>query len=68
VLHTAAENITKETGSFILNREHLTMAENKVPRNIFGLKKQGVTGGLRKLYNEELHNLSFSSNIITVIK
>jgi hypothetical protein len=66
-LHTAAENITKETDSFTLNREHLTMAENKVPRNIFGLMKQGVTGGLR-LYNEELHNLSFSSNIITVIK
>jgi hypothetical protein len=30
--------------------------ENRVLRIIFGPKPDGVTGGWRKLYNEELHN------------
>jgi hypothetical protein len=32
------------------------------------LRRYEVTGGWRKLYNEELHNLYSSPSIITVIK
>jgi hypothetical protein len=31
--------------------------ENRVLRKIFGLKRDEVTGGWRKLCNEELHDL-----------
>jgi hypothetical protein len=34
----------------------------------FGLKRDGVTGGWRKLHNEELHNLYSSLSIIRMIK
>jgi hypothetical protein len=37
-------------------------------RRIFGLKRDGVTGGWRKLHNEELHNLYYSPSIIRIIK
>jgi hypothetical protein len=30
--------------------------ENRVPRRIFGPKRDDVTGDWRKLHNEELHN------------
>jgi hypothetical protein len=33
------------------------MFENRVLRRIFGLKGDDVTGGWRKVHNEELHNL-----------
>jgi hypothetical protein len=39
-----------------------------MPRKIFGPKIDEVTGGWRKLHNEELHNLYSSSRIIRVIK
>jgi hypothetical protein len=42
--------------------------ENRVLRRIFGLKRDEVTGGWRKLHNEELHNLYSSPNIIRLIK
>jgi hypothetical protein len=42
--------------------------ENSVLRRIFGPKRDGVTGGWRKLYNEELHNLHSSPSIIRIIK
>jgi hypothetical protein len=35
---------------------------------IFGPKRDKVTGGWRRLHNEELHNLYSSPNIIRVIK
>jgi hypothetical protein len=38
-----------------------------VLRRIFGSKRDGVTEGWRKLYNEELHNLYFSPRIIRII-
>jgi hypothetical protein len=38
------------------------------PPNIFGPKRDEVTGGWRKLHNEELHKLYFSSSIIRLIK
>jgi hypothetical protein len=44
------------------------MFENRVMRRIFGPKRNEVTGGWRKLHNEELHNLCFSPNIIRIIK
>jgi hypothetical protein len=39
-----------------------------VLRRIFGPKRDEVTGGWRKLHNEELHNSYSSSNIISIIK
>jgi hypothetical protein len=42
--------------------------ENRVLRRIFGLKRDEVTGGRRKLYNEELDNLYSSPSIIRMIK
>jgi hypothetical protein len=42
--------------------------ENRVLRRIFGPKRDEVTGGWRKLHNEELHNLYFSPSIIRMIK
>jgi hypothetical protein len=42
--------------------------ENRVLRRIFGPKRDEVTGGWRKLHNEELHNLYSSPNIIGMIK
>jgi hypothetical protein len=42
--------------------------ENRVPRRIFGPKRDEVTGEWRKLHNEELHNLYSSPDIIRQIK
>jgi hypothetical protein len=42
--------------------------ENRVLRRIFGRKRDEVTGGWRKLHNEELHNLYSSPSIIRMIK
>jgi hypothetical protein len=42
--------------------------ENRVLRRIFGPKRDEMTGDLRKLHNEELHNLYSSPNIINMIK
>jgi hypothetical protein len=42
--------------------------ENGVLRRIFGPKRDEVTGGWRKLHNEEFHNLYFSPSIIRMIK
>jgi hypothetical protein len=38
------------------------VSENRVLRRIFGQKRDEVTGDLRKLHNEELHNLYSSPN------
>jgi hypothetical protein len=37
-------------------------------RRIFGPKRDEVTGGWRKLRNEELHNLLYSPSIMRMIK
>jgi hypothetical protein len=42
--------------------------ENRVLRRIFVPKRDGVSGGLRKLHNEELHNLYSSPSIIKIKK
>jgi hypothetical protein len=44
------------------------MFENRVLRNIFGSKRDEVTGGWRKLPNEEFHDFSSSPSIIGIIK
>jgi hypothetical protein len=41
--------------------------ENRVLRRIFSPKRDEVMGGLRKLHNEELHNLYSSPSIIRMI-
>jgi hypothetical protein len=52
-----------------LREEHrLREFENRVLRRLFGPKRDEVTGGWRKLYNEELHNLYSSQSIIRMIK
>jgi hypothetical protein len=58
-----------ETWSLTLRGEHnLRVFENRVLRRIFRPKRDGVTGGWRKLHNEELHNLYSLPSIIRVIK
>jgi hypothetical protein len=58
-----------ETCSLVLRVEHrLRMFEINVLRRIFGSRRHEVTGGWRKLHNEENHNLYFSSNIIKMGK
>jgi hypothetical protein len=42
--------------------------ENRVLWRLFGPKRDGVTGGWRKLRNVELHNLYSSPNMIRMIK
>jgi hypothetical protein len=39
-----------------------------VLRKIFGAKRDEVTGGSRKLHNEELRNLYYLLNVIGMIK
>jgi hypothetical protein len=53
-----------ETWSLTVRKEH----KLRVLRRIFGPKLDGVTGGWRKLHNEELHNLYSSPSIIRIIK
>jgi hypothetical protein len=58
-----------ETWSLTLREEHrLGVFENKVLRRIFGPKKGEVTGGWRKLHNEELRDLCSSPIIIRIMK
>jgi hypothetical protein len=42
--------------------------ENRVLRRIFAPKRDEVTGGSRKLHNEELHNLYSLPSIIRMTK
>jgi hypothetical protein len=57
------------TWSVTLREEHKQrIFEDRVLRRLFGPKRDGVTGGWRKLHNEELHNLYSSSSIIRIIK
>jgi hypothetical protein len=42
----------------------LRVFENRVQRRILGAMRDGVTGELRKLHEEEIYNFYSSSNII----
>jgi hypothetical protein len=56
------------TWSLTLREEHrLRVFESRVRRRIFGPKRDEVTGGWRKLHNEELHDLYSSPSIVKVI-
>jgi hypothetical protein len=58
-----------ETWSLTLREEHrLRVFENKMLSKIFGPKRDEVTGGWRKLNNEELRDLYSSPSIIRIIK
>jgi hypothetical protein len=46
----------------------LRVFENGGLRRIFGPKRDEVTGGWRKLHNDELHSLYSSPSIIRMIK
>jgi len=46
----------------------LKVFDNRVPRRIFGPKRDEVTGEWRKLHNEELNGLYCSPNTVRVIK
>jgi hypothetical protein len=58
-----------DTWSLTLREVHrLRVFEKVALRRVFGLKREEVTGGWRKLHNEELHNLYSSPSIIRMIK
>jgi len=58
-----------ETWSFtFIEDRRLSVFENRVPRIIFGSKRDEVTGEWRKLHNEELNDLYCSPNIVRVTK
>jgi hypothetical protein len=58
-----------ETWSLTLREEHrLRVSENKVLRRILVPKRDELTGGWRKLHNEELHDLYSSTSIIRIIR
>jgi hypothetical protein len=51
-----------------MEEHRLRVSENRVLRRISGTKRYEVTGGWRKLHNEELHSLHCSPDIIRMIK
>jgi hypothetical protein len=58
-----------ETWSLTLREEHrLKVFENEALRRIFGPNRDEVTGGWRKLYNEELRDLYSSPSMTRIIK
>jgi hypothetical protein len=53
----------------VLREEHkLWVCENRVVRKIFRVKMDEMTGGCRKLHNEELHVSFYLPNIIRIMK
>jgi hypothetical protein len=54
--------------SDIREQQRLKVYGNRVLRRIFGSMRDEVTGGWRKLHNEELHTLYKSPSIIRMIK
>jgi hypothetical protein len=58
-----------ETWSLTLREEHgLRVFGNRVPRRLFGPKRDEVTERWRKLHNEEINDLYSSPSIIRTIK
>jgi hypothetical protein len=58
-----------ETWSLTLREERrLRVFENRVPRRVFGPKRDEVTEEWRKLHNEELNDLYSLPNIVRVVK
>jgi hypothetical protein len=58
-----------ETSSLTSREEHrLRVFEKRVLRRIFGPEREDVKRGLRKLHNEEFHDLYSSPNNIRLLK
>jgi hypothetical protein len=58
-----------ETWSLTLREQHrLRVFENRALGSIFRPRRDEVTGGWRKLHNEELHDLHSSPSIVRIIK
>jgi hypothetical protein len=58
-----------ETWSLTLREEHRPREfKNRVLRRILGSRRVEVTGGWRKLHNEELRDLYSSPSIIRIMK
>jgi hypothetical protein len=58
-----------EEWSFTLREVHrLGLIEERLLRNIFGSKRDEVTGECRRLHNEELYDQYFSPDIVRLIK
>jgi len=58
-----------ETWSLTLrDKRRLRVFENRVLRRVFGPKRDEVTGGWRKLHNEELSDQYSLPNIVRVVK
>jgi hypothetical protein len=58
----------RESWALILRKERkLRVFESMVLRRIFGPRRDVVTGGCRRLHNEELNDLYCSPNIVRVI-
>jgi hypothetical protein len=52
-----------------LREEHkLRVFVNRMLKRIFGQKRDGVTGGWRKLHDEELHDLHSSPSLTRMIE
>jgi hypothetical protein len=57
------------TWSLTLREEHrLRVLENRMLRRIFGMKRDEVTVGQRKLHNKELRNVYASPSITRMLK
>jgi hypothetical protein len=58
-----------EIWSLILREEHrLRVFENRVLRRIFGLKRDEVTGGWRKLHNDKVNDDEIGRNVACIKK
>jgi hypothetical protein len=58
-----------ETWYLTLIEEHrLREFENRMLRRIFGTKRDEVTGGWRKLHDEEVHNFYSSTSTFRMIR
>jgi hypothetical protein len=58
-----------DTWPLTVREEHkLSVLEKRGLRRILGPKMDGVTGGWRKLHNDEMHNLNSSPSINRIIK
>jgi hypothetical protein len=53
---------------FILHLHRLKVLRNRLLRRIFGPKRYEIISSLRKLHNEELHDLYSSPNITRTMK
>jgi hypothetical protein len=46
----------------------LRVFESSLSKSVFGAKREKITGGWRRLHNEDLHNFNTAPNIFRVTK